>query len=831
MRTLWQDLRYAARILFKAPGFTSVAVLTLALGIGVNTALFSFFNIFLSPKPIKDPATLVGLEYWGAKRGHDFSFPEYLHFRDHAQVFAEMIARHGEQFLLGEKRPGVAPEEIQGEFVSDNLLAALGGSMQLGRFFSPEENRIAGRDALVVLSHYFWQRRFAGDPQIVGRTLLLNGRPFTVIGVTGPKFVGLSSSMPDIWLPLMMRAEMATVHFEGTAPEKRDWFGARGFHWLSLHARLKPGKTPEEAQAEMTLLLTQLARTTPEIESGAGIGVIPATDVLHGKNAFWRTMMTVLSASGLVLLIACSNIANLLLARAAARQKEIGVRLCLGASRWRVIRQLLTESFLLAALGGAAALLLAWWSLDLFFAAVMARYGGGDVARMALDLSPDARVLSFALLLSLFSGIAAGLVPAWRATSTDLIAVIKDEGAGGSVRIARSWLRSGLVVAQVALCLVLLIPAGLLLRGLVNVLESDPGYETKRVLFVGYSLELSGYDQHRAQLFRGQLMERLSALPGVQSVSPERSFAGRATIILPGEQGRSERMFEPAPFYWVTANYLETIGTPILRGRGFTAEEEDSRAPVVIVSQSTARNLWPDESPLGKILRVERRSNDRSEVLLSSAQVIGVARDNQHYRVSQIPPLFLYAPRTFPAGTDYAILVRTARDGAEMKDLVRRETLALEPVLRLDVNTMMEARIAENPGVITTRAASELAACLGGLALLLAALGIYGVMVYSVSRRTREIGIRMALGADRGNVVRMVLGQGLRLVGLGALCGLAGGVVASRLLSSLLFGLSPFDPLAYAGVLFFLLLVALLAIFLPARRAATVDPMIALRDQ
>jgi predicted permease len=823
MQTLWQDLRYGARMLRRKPGFTLIAVLTLALGIGVNTAIFTGFNLILRPRPVKDPDTVVRIEYQRGSASRSFSYPDYLWFRAHAQSFSDLLPSFGEKFLLGETIAGVEPEEIAGAFVSENHLATLGGGIRLGRFFAPEENQVAGRDAVVVLSHSFWQRRFAGNPQIVGQSLLLNGKPFTVIGVTGSEFVGLERDMPAIWLPLMMRAAMATVHFEEVAAENRDWFGRQDFQWLNLHARLKPGKTLAEARAEMTLLHSQLPRATPAPATRDVIQVGPLTRV---GPKFWTVWATVMGASGLVLLIACSNLANMLLARAASRQKEIGMRLALGASRWRVIRQLLTESLLLAASGGVAGVLLAWWTAEIILPWTLG--GTGWIFdKRALSLSPDWRVLGFALLLLLLSIVLFGLVPALRATRPDLIAVIKDDSAAfGS--LTRSWLRNGLVVAQVALCLLLLIPAGLLLRALTSVLATDPGFDAKKLLVVFYSLELSGYDETRAQLFSRQLQERLAALPGVQSVSLERGFGGRASLSLPGVDSASGTRFDGVPFYRVTANYLETIGTPLVQGRGFTADEAQANAPVVIVSESAARNLWPNENPLGKTFRVERQLRTGSDIVFPSAQVIGVARDNQIYRVGQTPPLLFYAPTTMAGGMDTALLARTARNAASMKEQVRKVAFALEPVLRLDVFTK-EEEIADSERVSETRAASWLAAALGGLALLLAGLGLYGVMAFSVAQRTREIGIRIALGARGRDVMTMVLRQGLRLALLGVALGVVGSLAVTRMIRNLLFGLSAADPAAYTGVALLLIAVALVACWIPARRATKVDPMIALR--
>ena len=827
MKTLLQDLRYGARMLLRKPGFTLIAIFTLALGIGVNTALFTGFNIFLRPKPVKDPDTVVRFEYQGSRREERFSYPEYVHFRENTQVFSDVLANFQEKFLLGDKTPGVEPEEIIGNFVSDNYFDTLGGNARLGRFFTPEENRVAGRDAVVVLTHRFWQRRFGGDPEIVGRTLLLNGQLFTIIGVTSPAFVGLRYEMPDIWLPLMMRASMATVYFEEVSTENRDWFNGQRFQWLTLHARLRPGKTVNEARAEINSLRTQLPNTQPADEAPVSLNVVSISEI-GADNEVWGVMALVLSASGLVLLIACSNIANMLLARAAARQKEIGVRLCLGATRRRLIRQLLTESFLLAALGGAGGVLLAWWSLDLLLAGVLTRYDGGEASRLALDLAPDARVLGFSLLISLLSGLAFGLAPALRATRADLVTVLKDEGGNVSGRAARSWLRSGLVVAQVALCLVLLIPAGLLLRGLERVLATDPGFDASKVLQVGYSLELSGYDAPRALAFQQQLITRLSALPGVQSVSLDRGFGGRATIILMDEQGTSHGQFDRVLFDGIPARYLDTIGTPLLYGRGFTDEDVKAKAPVVIVSESTVRNLWPAQNPIGQTLRMEQPLRNRTEVIFPLARVIGVARDNQTYRVGQIPPLFVYLPQELPGEMDTTVLIRTASNGAALKESARKEAYALEPVLRLFVSTMAE-RIAKDGHVNETRAASELTALLGGLALLLAALGIYGVMAWSVSQRTREIGIRMALGAETGAVLKLVLKQGMKLVLLGIMIGVPAALAVTQVMKSLLFGLSSIDPTTYAGVTLLLAAAAFLACWIPARRAAKVDPMIALR--
>jgi len=519
---MFRDLKYSLRSLLKRPGFTLVVIATLALGIGVNAAIFSVFNNLLSPLPIKEPESIVRLMLEeGSGRSDSFSFPDYSYIRDHNQSFSDVLAVYEEErFLLGENRPSSDPEEILGNFVSENYFSMLGGAAQLGRFFTTEENSVPGRDAVVVLSHGFWQRRFGSDAQLVGSSVKLNGKPFTVIGITHPDFVGLRREMPDIWLPLAMRAAMSTDRFERVAPEKRDWYGGRDFPWLSIFARLKPGTTAPEACTEMNVLLSRF-NTQSSTDPKTTIAADPINELKFPIEA-WMFIGMVLGATGMILLIACLNIANMQLARAIARQKEIGVRLCLGASRWRLIRQLLTESLLLSIIGGVAGVLLAWWSLDLFLSVVFLRYGGAEMARVAIDLTPDWRVLTYSFGLALLSGIAFGLVPALRATRQDLIGVVKSEGATATGRSARSRLSSALVVAQVSICFVLLIPAGLLLRSVQLNLATDPGYEAKNLLSVNYSLELSGYDAERAKVFQQQLMTRLAALPAVKSVSLDR---------------------------------------------------------------------------------------------------------------------------------------------------------------------------------------------------------------------------------------------------------------------------------------------------------------------
>jgi predicted permease len=432
--------------------------------------------------PVKEPESIVRLFFdEGSRRTDAFSFHDYSYIRDHNQSFSDVIAvMEEERFLLGENRPNRDPEEILGNFVSENYFATLGGSTHLGRFFTTEENSVPGRDAVVVLSHGFWQRRFGSDPKLVGSSIKLNGKQFTVVGITHPEFVGLRHEMPDIWLPLAMRGAMSTDRFGSIAPEKRDWYGGRDFTWLSIFARLKPGTTAPQARSEMNVLLGQLD-TQPGTGPQKSIAVDPINELKVPIEA-WMFIGMVLGATALILLIACFNIANMQLARAIARQKESGVRLCLGASRWRLIRQLLTESLLLGVVGGVAGVLLAWWSLNLFLSVIFVRYAGSDMERVALDLTPDSRVLTYSFGLALLSGIAFGLVPALRATRPDLIGMVKSEGATATGRSARSRLSGALVVAQVSICFVLLIPAGLLLRSVQLNLTNDPGYEAKNLL-------------------------------------------------------------------------------------------------------------------------------------------------------------------------------------------------------------------------------------------------------------------------------------------------------------------------------------------------------------
>ena len=822
---MFQDLRHSVRMLLKRPGFTVVVIATLGLGIGVNAALFSVFNLLMRPLPVKEPESIVRLRLESDRQYDLFSFPDYTYFRDHNQSFSDVLAVFEEErFLLGESTPKSDPEEVLGNFVSDNYFSMLGGSSHLGRSFTPEENSVPGRDAVVVLSYNYWQRRFGGDAQLVGRSIKLNGKPFTVIGITHPDFVGLRQEMPDIWLPLAMRAATPATGFEDIPPEKRDWFGGREFAWLSIFARLKPGTTATAAHTDLNVLWNQIPR-----ESTTGPKLTIAVNPINDRDMpleAWALVAMVLGATGLVLLIACFNIANMQLARAIARQKEIGVRLCLGASRWRLVRQLMTESLLLAFVGGVAGLLLAWWTLNLFLTVVFTRYGGAEMLRVVLDLTPDWRVLTYSFVLALLSGLAFGLVPALRATRNDLIGVIKAEGSTATGRSGRSRVGGALIVAQVAACFVLLIPAGLLLRSVQLNLNTDPGYDAKHLLSVGYSLELSGYDEERAKLFQQQLMARLAALPGVQSVSLNREFNGRGIVTLLDQGTTSPKQYSSVPVEEIPSTYLDTIGTPLLLGRAFTADEVNAHSPVVIVNETTARNLWPGESALGKLLRVEQpRRDDQTELIFSSAQVVGVARDNQ-INAGEKPSLFVYIPGASPGKLDTAVLVRTTHDATSLKDLARREAYAIEPVLRLFVKTFGE-KIAGQQGIMS--AASHGATALGTLALVLATVGLYGVMAWSVVQRTREIGIRMALGAQSLNVVVLVLRQGMKLVLIGLVIGIPTSLGVAQLLSSMLIGLTTTDALTIAVVTALLTGVTLLACYLPARRATRVDPLETLR--
>ena len=812
METLWQDLRYGARMLLKRPGFTLIAVLTLALGIGANLTIFSFVDtMFLRPLPARDPDRIVTVE---ATRNGRWSegqaYPTYAHYRDHCQSLDALVAHYS-----------TAPVNIvadgdsrvtNGAVVSANYFAALGVQPSLGRFFLPEEDAVPDRDPVVVISHTMWESRFGGDPAVLGKELLLNGTACRIIGVTPPGFQGVLAGFPnEFWIPTMMLR--------------------LGYRWcdaiaemdcrpLSLLGRLAPGRTLADAQAELSVLSDQLAATSPA-QQGRGVVLRPALGVRFNEREGFRYQMQLLMAvTGLLLLIACANVASLLLVRGAARRKEIAIRLCIGAGRARLVRQFLTESLLIAFAGGGLGLLVSLWAKDLL--AVFYTTDYGSMTRY-YDLSLSPRGLVYALALTLFTGLLFGLLPALQATRQDLVRGLKDEGISPSPRQHR--LRGALVVGQVALSLSLLVVAGLLVRSESHV-RDGANFDPRHVAALRLRPALMNYKLEKAQAFTREAVERLEAVPGVQSVSLVTGSGlswrsgGNVRVRLPEEPRRTAEEQLQVEYQEIAPRFCETLKIPLLEGREFNEGDRPGASRVTVINETLARRLWPEGSALEHALML------RDEPY----HVIGVSKDTQLLNALESPQPFLYLPylqNTTRTQIDARFVVRVAGEPKTMLPLLRRAIVALDPNVPIseDVPLTQQVNAVYMPVLMT----SAVLTYTGLLALFLSMLGLYGLLSFSVSQRTREIGIRMALGAERLDVLRLVVSQGLRLAFAGVGIGLLASFAAARLVKSLLYGVSATDPMTFASVAVLLLLIALLACWLPARRATRVDPMVALR--
>lgn len=854
---MFQDLRYGARMLFRQPGVSAVILLTLALGIGVNTAVFTVINaLVLKPLPLQDVDSVVEVQKTPeqGQRGRRFSYPDYQDYATRTQTLAglalisEMGATLGIEYTghSGQVQQGSAQSQreefgyVNCQLVSANYFSLLGVQMALGRGFLPEEERTPGTHPVAVLSHYFWERSLKSNPQVIGQTIRLAGQPFTIVGVTAKEFIGTAPNRPTCWLPLMMRDAL----YGATQAQAPDWHTDRNAASFAMWGRMKPGVTATQAQAEMSALTEQLGREYPGQNRKATVQLKRAPGFVSVEEEAGQIFLILPLSVALVLLIACANVANLMLARAARRQKEIGTRLALGATRQRIIRQLLTESLLIALAGGALGLLVTWWALNVLYPLLLAQFAlpGNFLASLAIDLEPDYRVFGFTLLMALLTGVAAGLAPALQASRPNLTMALKGEGSVFGEQMSQSRLRNGLIVVQLAFSLVLLVSAGLLVRNLQKLQTIDTGFETTRLFTVEVDL---GYARaQQTEDLRQQLATRLRALPGVQAVSrvsraPLSGQAPETAIVLAGQTDVADKARLPEASYdFVSPDHLETLGVPLLSGRNFTEQEANSGAHVVVLSAAAARKLWPQftnpAQALGQTLGIEAGELNPAATLNNAAtparfpayQVIGVARDAITGLVFRRNDPMVYLPLS--PGNPYGeqLLVRTRTDAPRVMASLRAEVNALNP----DATLAMKPT-AEWLALQTTpfRIAANIALALGLAALVLAAIGLYGVMSFVVAQRTREVGIRVALGAEPHGILALFLKQGMRLIAIGLVLGLLGSVGVAQLLRLILVDLSPFDPLTFGGVALSLLLVALVATYLPARRATKVDPMIALR--
>jgi putative ABC transport system permease protein len=811
MGTFLKDVRYAARVLLKSPGFTAVAVLAVALGVGANTAIFSVVNaVLLKPLPYRDPGQLVLIYHNYPKL--DLKAPTsaagYVYYRDHNKSFSDVAGFTPSSVnLTGEGEP----ERLSVMQVTANLFPMLGSQPEQGRVFSADENQ-AGKEKVAVLSDAFWRRRFAGLP-VMGKALTLNGEPYTIVGVMPPQFqLGreFSGQSPDLWTPITFK------------PEQLDPSSSMTVEYLNVLARLNPGVDIRQAQAEMDSMAADLRRQyMPDMDaSNWGLLLAPLDEFVVGKirTALWVLLGAVL----FVLLIACANVANLLLARAAVRQKEIAVRTALGASRWRVVRQLLTESLLLSLVGGGLGLLLAMWGVDLLL-----KLNDNRLPR-ANEIGLDARVLLFTLGVSLLTGVVFGLAPAFQTSGVNLHDTLKEGGRSGRGGVRRG-VRNALVIAEVSFAVVLLVGAGLLMRSFVLLEQVNPGFQPRGLLALQVSLPPNKYaDKTARAAFDRQMLEAVRALAGVKEAAttttlPMSGWNQSGSFDIEGRPNAPGQDSPHGSRWMASDDYFQTMQIPLLRGRYFDAHDTADAPGVVIIDDALARKYWPNEDPLGK--RITFEGTEQQPRWREVVGIVGHVKNEGLEGESRAQYYVPYAQRA--DSPNLFLVVRDAGDPASLAPAVRGAIAGVDK--DLPVFRVMTVERVVSDSLAQRRFSMTLFAIFAGLALLLAVVGLYGVMSYTVAQRTHEIGIRVALGAQGRDVLRMVVGQGMLLVGVGVLLGLGGALALTRVMSSLLYGVSATDPLTYAGIALLLAAVALLASYVPARRAMKVDPMVALR--
>jgi predicted permease len=812
MTSFWQDVRYSLRMIAKAPGYAAIAILTLALGIGANTTIFTWINsTLLNPIPgLASPSEVVALTLGrGGDNPFPFTYPDFEAMRDGQQSFVGVTASSITPMSLTGKGK---PERVWGMVASANYFDLLGVRPILGRGFLPVEDEKPGGAPVAVISYRLWQTHFGANRDVLGQTLEINQHPYTIVGVAPAVFQGSQTGLrSEIWIPVMMEEQLMP---------QGDLLHDHHYFWMGVLGRLKPGVVPEQAQEEMTVLLKREVKNYPEEHKGHdSVSVYPLWRNPFGANQFLSTLLPMLmTIAGLVLLLACANVANLMLVRSVARRREIAIRMSLGASRWRLVRQLLIESLILALAGGVVAFVITFWTAGTFMKFIPAT----DFP-ISLSMRADRMVLFATLVISLLTGVIFGILPALRASSEAPIAVLKEDTGSASGGFRKARLASGLVVAQISLSLLLLICAGLFIRSFMSAQQINPGFDSHNVLIASYDLFTGGYSAASGAEFDRQLVAQLQALPGIHSVALSSrvplGFGGGSTAVKP--EGYVEQTNESmeTQVAIITPNYFQTMQIPIVKGRDFTLQDMKSSQRVVIVSETFVNRYWPNQEALGKQLN--------SDLTHEWFTVVGVARDSKVNGLNEKPTPFLYLPQYQVYRATMIIIARTTGDPLAFGKTVERTIHELNADLVVFDITTLELR--EQIASFGQRVAGTFVGAFGLLALVLAAVGVYGVTAYTTRQRTHEIGIRVALGATKQDVLRLVLGHGLRLTLAGVGLGLALSFAVTRFLSSLLLGVTSTDALTFSSVTILLCAVALFACFIPARRAMRVDPIVALR--